>query len=149
MNLFEPATAAGIQDRLARVHHDSPRLWGKMTAPQALAHCSVVLEMAVGDKNPPRSLIGRLIGPMVKKLVTRNDALFGKNAPTSPEMVIADSRELEPERARLRTLIDRFAGGGRTGCTTNAHTFFGRMTPDEWSILMYKHLDHHLRQFSA
>ncbi|HYK18636.1 MAG TPA: hypothetical protein VEV37_11470 [Bryobacteraceae bacterium] len=23
------------------------------------------------------------------------------------------------------------------------------MTPEEWAILMYKHLDHHLRQFGV
>jgi hypothetical protein len=25
----------------------------------------------------------------------------------------------------------------------------GHMTPDEWAILAYKHLDHHLRQFGT
>mgnify|MGYP001794749648 CR=1 FL=1 len=30
-----------------------------------------------------------------------------------------------------------------------AHAFFGRMPGQEWAILMYKHLDHHLRQFGA
>jgi hypothetical protein len=25
----------------------------------------------------------------------------------------------------------------------------GKMTPEEWAILMYKHLDHHLRQFGV
>ena len=27
------------------------------------------------------------------------------------------------------------------------HSFFGRLSGDEWGRLMYKHLDHHLRQF--
>jgi hypothetical protein len=46
-------------------------------------------------------------------------------------------------------LIDRFAAAGPQGCTTHPHAFFGSLTPDEWAILMYKHLDHHLRQFGA
>ena len=46
-------------------------------------------------------------------------------------------------------LIDRFAAAGPKGCTTHPHSFFGPLTPDEWAILMYKHLDHHLRQFGV
>jgi len=36
-----------------------------------------------------------------------------------------------------------------SGCVAHPHSFFGRMTPDEWAVLMYKHVDHHLRQFGA
>jgi len=50
---------------------------------------------------------------------------------------------------RLAGLIDRFAAGGPAGCTQHPHSFFGPLTPDEWAILMYKHLDHHLRQFGV
>jgi hypothetical protein len=46
-------------------------------------------------------------------------------------------------------VVDRFAAGGPTVCTNNPHSFFGTMTPEQWSILMYKHLDHHLRQFGV
>jgi len=46
-------------------------------------------------------------------------------------------------------LVDRFASAGKAGCTTHPHTFFGRMTADEWGILMYKHIDHHLQQFGV
>jgi hypothetical protein len=56
---------------------------------------------------------------------------------------------LNTERKHLNALIDRFAKGGPKGCTTHPHFFFGLMTPDAWTILMYKHLDHHLRQFGA
>jgi len=49
----------------------------------------------------------------------------------------------------LCALIDRFAVGGPQCCTKHPHTFFGQMTPEEWATLMYKHLDHHLRQFGV
>jgi hypothetical protein len=61
----------------------------------------------------------------------------------------ADERDLGKERERLLGLIDKFAAGGAAGCTKNPHSFFGKMTPEEWAILMYKHLDHHLRQFGV
>ena len=60
-----------------------------------------------------------------------------------------DERDLGKERDQLSGLIDKFAAGGAAGCTRNPHSFFGKMTPEEWAILMYKHLDHHLRQFGV
>ena len=148
-NLYEPARAAELTERLERLRPDSPRLWGKMTAPQAMAHCAVALEWAVGDTRAPRMLVGRLIGGLAKRMATRNDDPFQRNAPTSPALVIADERDLATERARLRRLIERFAAAGPDGCTTHPHSFFGRLTPDEWAVLMYKDVDHHLRQFGA
>jgi LPS sulfotransferase NodH len=46
-------------------------------------------------------------------------------------------------------LVNRFVAAGANGCTNHPHSFFGQLTPDEWAILMYKHLDHHLRQFGV
>jgi len=40
-------------------------------------------------------------------------------------------------------------GAGPAGCTAHPHSFFGRLKPEEWATLMYKHLDHHLRQFGV
>jgi hypothetical protein len=148
-NLFDQARVSELTERLERLQPDSPRLWGKMTAPQALAHCAIAMEWAVGDTRPPRMLIGRLIGGLVKRGVVSNDDPFKKNAPTAPTLLITDARELATERARLRGLIERFAAAGPAGCSTHPHSFFGQLTPDEWSVLMYKHVDHHLRQFGA
>nr|ASV46725.1 hypothetical protein [uncultured bacterium] len=64
-------------------------------------------------------------------------------------MRVADERYLADERRRLCALIDRFAAAGPAGCTTYPHSFFRPLTPQEWAVLMYKHLDHHLRQFGA
>ena len=74
---------------------------------------------------------------------------MGRNGPTAKSLVVADERNLEVERKRPCALIDRFATAGPKGCTTHPHTFFGPLTPEEWANLMYKHLDHHLRQFGA
>ena len=148
-NLFEEATAKEVRERVARVRSDSDRLWGKMNAAQMLAHCALSLEWAVGDKIPPRMFLGRIIGGIVKPMVLKDDAPMKRNSPTSKDLVVQDERDLGRERERLCGLIDRFAAAGSKGCTMHPHSFFGRMTPDEWAILMYKHLDHHLRQFGV
>ena len=103
----------------------------------------------MGDKKPPRVLAGRVFGWIVKPLALKDDAPMRRNSPTIPDLVIQDERDLGRERERLAGLIDRFAAGGPAGCTQHPHSFFGPLTPDEWAILMYKHLDHHLRQFGV
>jgi len=116
---------------------------------QAMAHCAATMEMAVGDNKPPRMFVGRLIGAAIKRLAIGNEEPLRRNAPTSKVLLIKDDRDMKEEQDRLCRLIDRFAAAGPAGCTRHPHTFFGRLTPEEWSVLMDKHLDHHLRQFGA
>jgi hypothetical protein len=148
-NLYEKGTAEELKERLARLTPDSERLWGRMSAAQMVAHCSAGMEMAVGDRLPPRIFVGRIIGGMVKARVLGNDEPLRRNTPTEKGMRVEGERDLEAERERLRGLVDRFVAAGPAGCTTHPHSFFGRLTPQEWAILMYKHLDHHLRQFGV
>ena len=148
-NLFDAKTADEVKSRTMSLRRDSVRQWGKMNPAQALAHCAASLEMAVGDRRPPQMLLGRVIGGLVKPMALGNDDPMKRNSPTVPSLVVSDERELETERTRLCGLIDRFTTAGPQGCTTHPHSFFGRLNPQEWAILMYKHLDHHLRQFGA
>ena len=148
-NLFETATVQEVKDRIASLKPDSAAEWGTMSAAQALAHCTGGLEMALGDSKLPRVLMGRLIGGIIKPMVLKDEVPMRRNSPTAKALVIHDNRDLPKEKDRLSALIDRFAVGGPAVCTSYPHAFFGKMTPQEWAILMYKHLDHHLRQFSA
>jgi hypothetical protein len=148
-NLYEPATVEEVKVRIARLGPGSERQWGKMNAAQMVAHCSGPMEWAVGDSFPPRMFLGRILGPLVKSKLLGDERPMGQNAPTAKSLVVTDERNLEVERKRLCALIDRFTAAGPKGCTTHPHTFFGRLTPEEWANLMYKHLDHHLRQFGA
>ncbi|HEY3743452.1 MAG TPA: DUF1569 domain-containing protein [Bryobacteraceae bacterium] len=149
-NLFDTTSANEVRTRLGKLGPQSKRQWGKMTAPQMLAHCSVSMQWAVGEVVPEQGpLPVRLLGRVIKPLVFRNDDPLRKNSPTAKSLLIADERDLGRERERLSGLIERFVAGGAAGCTTNPHSFFGKMTPQQWAILMYKHLDHHLRQFEV
>jgi transposase InsO family protein len=122
---------------------------GRMNAAQAIAQCTAGLELATGDRLPPRLFIGRIIGRMVKPKAFREGEPMRRNSPTVKGLIVNDERDLATERGRLSGMIDRFAAAGSAGCTTHPHSFFGRLTPEEWSALMYKHLDHHLRQFGV
>ena len=147
--IFQPELATAMLQRLQRLQPNQPRAWGTMTLGQALAHCSSGFEMAMGVRRPPRVLIGRVLGPVIKRFAFGNEAPMRLNSPTSPDLVVGDARDFEVERTRLTGLVERFVAAGEAGCTTHSHPFFGRLAPAQWAELMYKHMDHHLRQFGA
>jgi len=149
-NLFDRTVANQVKARLGKLEPQSERRWGKMTAPQMLAHCSVSMQWAVGEVVPEKgAFFTRLVGRLVKPMVFRNEDPLRQNSPTAKSLIVADERDLGKERERLSGLIDKFTAAGPAACTKHPHSFFGSLTPDEWAILMYKHLDHHLRQFGV
>ena len=148
-SLFEAAAVNDITDRMEHLSLDSERQWGKMNVAQMQAHCSAAIGMAEGKVTPPRILLGRLLGPLAKKSLIVTGEPTRRNAMTDKSVLVTDERDFMMERQRLRESIDRFASGGPGIYTNHPHFFFGPLTPVEWAVLMYQHLDHHLRQFSV
>lgn len=120
-----------------------------MNVSQMLAHASAPLKMAYGEaKGSKRGLIGILFGGMMKRKYV-GGAPFGKNLPTDRTFVFVDERNFEEEKQRLIAQVQRFTKDGPDKITKDQHPFFGEMSPQEWDIIQYKHLDHHLSQFGA
>jgi hypothetical protein len=70
---FDAMVANQVKTRLERLGPQSERHWGKMTAAQMLAHCSVSMQWAVGEVGPDKgALPARLMGRLVKPMVFRN-----------------------------------------------------------------------------
>jgi hypothetical protein len=147
-SLFDPTAAEELKERMARLTPETQRQWGKMAPAQMLAHCSAAMEVAVGDKVMRQVLVGRVFGGMAKAKMLSGKPM-SHNLPTDKAYLVKDDRDLNAERQRLAVLIDRFQTGGPEQCTKHPHSFFGTMTPDDWSALNYIHLDHHLKQFGV
>ena len=148
-NLFAPADRKQIADRLAALQPGATRQWGKMNVAQMCAHCAIALEVAAGDVRKTQAFIGKVLAPFVKGTYLRGTDPLSKNSPTDPTYVVSDPRDFAKEKARLLAVANRFCDAGPAASDGRVHSFFGRMTGEEWGVLMYKHLDHHLRQFGA
>jgi hypothetical protein len=149
LSLFDPARVQEVHERAARLKPDASRVWGTMTVSQSVEHMAKGLRLAVGDLTPPRLFVGRLMGGLIKNLALHNDKPLRRNTPTDPSLVTKGSPDFETQRTTMLALVDRFHAAGPGGCSTHPHPFFGKLTPDEWAINQYKHLDHHLRQFGV
>jgi hypothetical protein len=151
-HLFDPIVAKDTKQRMTCLRAESERLWGNMTLPQTLAHCTFSMQMATGSITPKRAPFpASVFGLLIKPLVLGNDKPMRRNSPSSPELFVADPTQcdLEIERARLISNIDSFVSSGDACCSRQPHPFFGPLKPQQWAILMYKHVDHHLRQFGV
>lgn len=151
-DLFDPTLTDDIKQRVMRLHPESERRWGSMTVAQTLAHCTSGIQMAMGVINPRRaSFPANAFGLLIKPLVFGDDKPMRRNSPSAPELFAADPAQcdFERERTQLIAAIDDFATKGPACCSRRPHPFFGPLKPRQWAILMYKHIDHHLRQFGV
>ena len=118
-----------------------------MNVSQMLAHCQQPLKVALGEIRASRTFIGRLFGGIAKKQFLKEEVMK-RNLPTDKSFIITGSRQFEEEKEKLVSLIERFRSGPGI-LTKEPHPFFGKLTTEEWDILGWKHLDHHLRQFGV
>ena len=146
-SMWDTAAQREVHDRLTTLSADRRAHWGKMSAQQMVCHLSESLKMALGElKVAPKKLPIRY--PPLKQLIIYV-APFPKNAPTAPELVItttanAWTRDVE----NLQALMDRFAARGNEGPWAD-HPAFGRLSSRAWGVLVYRHMDHHLKQFGT
>ncbi|HBU84405.1 MULTISPECIES: DUF1569 domain-containing protein [Paenibacillus] len=147
-SIFDQNHTNEIIVRIKQLRPDSQPRWGKMNVAQMLAHCSSFQEIAMGNSSSSRSWLGLVIGKFVKPMVY-NDKPLPKNMSTIPNIMIVDERDFDVEKETLIQNIITFQNNGPEKCTTRPHPFFGKLSPEEWGKCIYKHLDHHLKQFGV
>lgn len=148
-NLFNPTDVAEIIERIQKLTPTTQRQWGKMNVAQMLAHCNESAKNAIGITILPQAFVGKIIGKFVFKMFVLKDKPAAKNSPTDPAFIVVDEKDFDAEKSSLLGYIHDFANRGETGIANHSHPFFGQLTANEWAILGYKHLDHHLKQFGV
>ena len=135
-----------IIERINKLTPESKALWGKMNAAQMLSHCQAPMDVAFGNITIKANFIMQFLGRMMKKKII-NAPEFSKNSPTAPAFIRNNPCDFEQSKLELIDKISVLAKEGMKSIKTNKHPFFGEMTTDDWDKLMWKHMDHHLRQF--
>ncbi len=147
-NLFTVTSNQKMVNRINSLSPDTKALWGRMTVSQMLAHCQEPLYIALGEKHLKGGLIAFLFGKIAKKQMVK-DSPFKKNLPTAPGFVVKVEKNFSEEKNKLVQLVQRFGKNDPEEIAKRPHPFFGKLTVEEWNLLQYKHLDHHLRQFGV
>ena len=148
-NIFEPTVTEQLIERVNRLTPGTQAEWGKMNVGQMLAHCNVVYDQTFGDMSGRPNRFIRWIMAKVLKPTVVGPKPYTKNMRTAPAFIITDERDFAREQAKLIGHLREVVKQGAAGFDGREAYSFGPMTTDEWSVLFYKHLDHHLRQFGV
>lgn len=147
-SLRDQSSREAILTRIHRLSPASSRRWGTMTINQAIVHVTDPLRDALAERKT-RRVIPRFLAPLVKPIVLSKKPF----KPGTPSLKPYDqSKDLatkptnfNDDLAQLIERINRFAE-----CETfGEHPGLGKLNADEWGRLLYKELDHHLRQFGV
>ena len=148
-NIFAPETLTELENRIRSLTPTSTPLWGKMSIAQMLAHCSLVFEYNNGmRKAGVNPLMKFLLAGLMRKTIA-GPKPYRRNSPTATYFRVTDAKEFEVEQLRLLRNAREYSLGGPGQALKIDHAWLGKMSAEEWSTAMYKHLDHHLQQFGA
>jgi uncharacterized protein DUF1569 len=145
--LLDPAWYERVLSRVRALRPETPARWGRMTAPQMLAHLCDQMRYTLGEYRVTLHR-GPLRWPPVKHAI-----MFWLPWPKgrikgSPEMFLTPPVTWSADLVTFQSLLDRFVAKS-SATVWPEHPFFGTMTRESWARFSYRHFDHHLRQFGA
>lgn len=147
-NLLNYDDRQAIIARLQTLTPQSRGKWGKLTVQQIVPHLTDPFRAAMGEKatvSQKSLLYNTLLGRAMRNFVP-----WPKGAPTDPAFLPGtggtSATDFDHDVQTLLLTIHRFiAFDGLIA----EHSVFGAMDKAAWGRLMWRHLDHHLRQFGA
>ena len=146
-SILNQGDRTNIVNRMHSLTASSTRQWGSMDVTGMLQHLHLSARMTVGELEVP-SANKRVFQVFPFKHLLLYVVPFPKGAPTAPALKPTDAAAFEEERTALLELLERIGSGPRDGDGPE-HPLFGPLTWREWGVVMYKHADHHLKQFGA
>lgn len=145
-SMWQPEASQELLARLSKLRPDSPTQWGKMDCSRMLTHVTDGVRMAIGElqvasKNSPLKL------PPIRHMIIYWFP-FPKGAPTAPELIERSPGDWEREVTQFKDVLAKLASNSeRTDWPE--HPAFGKLSAKDWGALIYKHIDHHFKQFGA
>ena len=148
-NIFTRDISGKIIERINELTWGSKANWGRMDVAQMLAHCNVTYEMVYENKHPKPNLFMRFILKVFIKKTVVSETIYKQNSQTAPMFIIIDEKNFIEEKSRLINYINKTQHLGESEFDNKLSRSFGKLNKEEWNNMFYKHLDHHLKQFSV
>ncbi len=145
-SIFNPRDHLELHERVQRLTTTQKARWGKMTPLQMVAHLSDSLRMASGELEVVPKKAPLRFAPLkqlVLYLLPIPKGLSG-SAELSERKPGDWSTEIAALREELNGLVERGAEA-----LAPSHPAFGKLSAKQWGVLIYRHMDHHLRQFGV
>lgn len=143
----ETPTLAELRASFDQLQPSSKPRWGRMNAPQMLAHCRAFVDLCLGRVKvgwPVRVLAG-LLGPMfLRRLLVKSPKQAPKDLTTLKPLRTADADiDLGAVRRELAQRFDELEALP----LEHRHPLYGRMRKQDVIAVVRHHTAHHANQF--
>lgn len=145
-SIYDKASNEEIIARINKLTPESQPIWGKMSVDQMFKHTNEAIIVAFDENKVKVNFVMKILGKLLKNKVFNSE--FQKNSPTAKEFIFTEKYDFENSKNELIKNYNRFKEGHSVIKLTN-HPFWGKMNHEDWDKLMWKHVDHHLRQFGV
>ncbi|MFN8297940.1 MAG: DUF1569 domain-containing protein [Chitinophagales bacterium] len=136
--------------RIEKLTPESKALWGKMSVNQMLAHMNDAFRIALGMKaavDKSNFFWNKIAFPVAVYVLPG----FPKSSPTAKELNQLQegtaARDFYTEAGFAIKMMEVF--NEREESKLKPHPMFGKLSKQQWSDLLVKHFDHHLKQFGV
>lgn len=148
-SLWNEPDRRDLLGRFDQLRPDAKAHWGRMSAPQMLAHIGDSMRMAIGAMKVPSVKTPLRFTP-IKQLVIYGLPATPRNLPTARELQKTLPGSWGEDLRDVKELVRRAVARYEQPTTKwPDHPAFGKLSPRAWGVLTYKHLDHHLKQFGV
>lgn len=145
-SVFDKNAREELIGRIQTLDERKRAYWGKMNVYQMLRHCILCEELYLGRRKHKRAFMGRLFGKIALKNILNESKAFPQSAPTADAFKVKQTQgDVETEKMKWIALLEEY----KSYPDRYAHWFFGNMTREQVGRFVYKHNDHHLRQFGV
>lgn len=148
-SIFDEGVRKELITRINSLNENSKSKWGKMNVFQMAKHCTIWDAWIQGKNNQKykQMFLGLIFGKIALKSTVKNDKAFSKNIPAGKDLVVKETQgDIEQQKKKWIECIVDYEYFSNPAFI---HDFFGKMTTEEIGIFVYKHADHHLRQFGS
>ena len=147
-NIFNDADYHLTVQRIKSLTVDSKRRWGKMNINQMLEHCSIQLKLALNLLPSKRYEGSFIFRTQLGRWLTLYVIPWPHGAATPSQMNMLKNNVAEQDFLTEKNQLLFLLGEIKQKQMLTPHPFYDELNQKDWGRLIWKHINHHLKQFS-
>jgi hypothetical protein len=146
--ILSPDVVDEIIERTKKLNAGNTPIWGKMTASEMLSHCNMAHQSIL---QAPKATTGPSLRQRVFKFwffhLRKQFPKMARGPKRFDMKGKVDEKVFEEEKSKFIHIVGKFVNLETQMVGT--HPVFGPLNHHYWGVFVWRHLDHHLRQFGV
>ncbi|WP_373494039.1 DUF1569 domain-containing protein [Aquiflexum sp.] len=146
--ILNPIAVEEVIERAKRLNPQTTPHWGKMTVSEMLSHCNMAHQSIL---KAPMATAGPTLRQRVFKFwffhLRKEFPKLARGPKRFDMKGKVDEKVFEEEKSKFIHIVAKFTN--RETQMAGSHPVFGPLNHQYWGVFVWRHLDHHLRQFGV